>query len=148
MSVDPSALFEAEPYWVCHDCRSINELRHTHCYSCGLGRDVAGELEVIVDQPAGQPARFDVPAGSPFAAIAANPMQIEGRGIGVPVMGDPSIATDAVAVGPGRPGVAVAVPVVAEDGGALMLSDMAGEDDAEREATVGTSRDPVTKRHR
>lgn len=100
-------------------------------YRCGVARDAGGELEVIVEQPTGPPASFDVPAGSPFAAIAANPRGIEGRGIGVPVMGDPAIATDAVAVGPGRPGDAVAVPVVADD-------EAPGEDSLE----------PVVERHR
>jgi hypothetical protein len=113
-----------EPFWVCQDCRSVNELRHPHCYRCGLARDAAGELEVIVDQPTGPPARFEVPAGSPFAAIAAYPMQDPRRGPGVPVMADPHGATDAIAVGPGRPAHPVAVPVVAEDGEALMLADV------------------------
>jgi hypothetical protein len=131
MQTSPEA--EAEPFWVCHDCRSVNELRHTHCYRCGDARAAEGELEVIVEQPSGPPASFDVPAGSPFAAIAANPMQIEGRGIGVPVMGDPAAPTDAIAVGPGRsdhdqPDHAIAVPVVAEDGGALMLADVPDEE--------------------
>jgi len=139
---------EVEPYWVCQDCRSINELRHPHCYRCGRVRDAAGELEVIVHQPTGPPASFDVPAGSPFAAIAANPMQVEGRGVGVPVMGDPSIATDAVAVGPGRPGDAIAVPVVAEDGETLMLSDKADENATDGVAPLGTSLKPVTEHHR
>jgi hypothetical protein len=121
-------------------------LSHTHCYRCGLSRAVAGELEVIVDQPTSSPARFDLPAGSPFAAIAANPRQIDGRGVGVPVMGDPSRATDAVPVGPGGPGDAVAVPVVAEEGGALMLSDRAAPSDADR--AEGAAGDPVTERPR
>lgn len=116
---------EAEPFWVCQDCRSVNALRHPRCYRCGLARDAAGELEVIVDQPAGPPASFDVPAGSPFAAIAANPMGLPDRGPGVPVMADPSVPGDAVAVGPGRPAHPVAVPVVAEDGEALLLADAA-----------------------
>lgn len=92
----------AEPFWVCHDCRSVNELSHAHCYRCGVARDAEAELEVIVEQPSGPPAIFDVPAGSPFAAIAANPLQIPGQGIGVPVMADPSMTSDMVAVGPGR----------------------------------------------
>ena len=138
----------AEPFWVCHDCRSVNELRHAHCYRCGVARDAEGELEVIVDQPTGPPAFFDVPAGSPFAAIAAKPMGIDRRGVGVPVMGDPSIATEAVAVGPGRPGDAVAVPVVAEDGEALMLAEMTGDGDSDSAARGDESLEPFVERHR
>ncbi len=132
---------EAEPFWVCHDCRSVNELRHPHCYRCGVARDAGGELEVIVEQPSGPPASFDVPAGSPFAAIAANPRQVEGRGIGVPVMGDPASPTDAIPVGPGRH-APTAVPVVGEEGESLMLSDLAVEDVTADETAVEAS-DPV-----
>lgn len=92
----------AEPFWVCHECRSINELRHDHCYHCAARRDAQEQLELIVEQPSGLPVMVDFP-------------------IGVPVMGDRLGATDAIAVGPGRPEHAVAVPVVAEDGEALML---------------------------
>ena len=136
----------AEPFWVCHDCRSVNELRHPHCYRCGVARDAGGELEVIVEQPTGPPASFDVPTGSPFAAIAANPMQIEGRGIGVPVMGDPAGPTGAIPVGPGRAEPAVAVPVVAEDGETLMLADMPRENVAADEASVAVPTGPAPKR--
>ena len=126
---------EAEPFWVCHDCRSINELRHPHCYRCGVARDAGGELEVIVEQPTGPVPRFDVPVGSPFAAVAANPKQIEGRGVGVPVMGDAASPTDAIAVGPGR-SAPVAVPVIAEAGEALMLAEVPAEDEAAETARV------------
>jgi hypothetical protein len=121
-----SRLIDAEPYWVCHDCRSVNELSHRNCYRCGLARDATAELEVIVEQPALPKPIFDVPAGSPFAAIAANPMQLPDRGPGVPVMGGSSTASDAVAVGPGA-AHPVAVPVVAEDGEALFLAEMPAE---------------------
>jgi hypothetical protein len=135
----------AEPFWVCHDCRSVNELRHTNCYRCGLARDATAELEVIVDQPIGPPASFDVPAGSPFAAIAANPMGLPDRGPGVPVMADPSVASDAVAVGPGRPADPVAVPVVAEDGEAD--AEVAGGQATDDRATDDASLAPAVERH-
>jgi hypothetical protein len=113
----------ASPYWVCQDCRSINELRQTRCYSCGLGRDATPEIEVILDAPIGRPTTFDVPAGSPFAALAGN-TDIGGAapGPGVPVMADASDWNTGVPVGPGR-GEPAAVPVVAENGEALLLAD-------------------------
>lgn len=122
-----SSEVDAEPFWVCHDCRSVNELSHATCYRCGLARDATADLEVFVEQPAGPQPRFDVPAGSPFAAIAANPMQRPDRSPGVPVMADPSAAGDAVAVGPGRAAHHVAAPVVAENGEALLLAEMPDE---------------------
>jgi hypothetical protein len=118
---------DAEPYWVCQDCRSVNALSHRNCYRCGLARDATAELEVIVEQPTGPPPSFDVPAGSPFAAIAANPMQLPDGGPGVPVMADRSEASEAIPVGPGRGAHPVAVPVVAEDGEALLLAEMPDE---------------------
>jgi hypothetical protein len=90
----------APPLWVCHDCRSVNELRISHCYRCGAERDAAGELELIVDQPASRPSTFEAPAGSPFAATGANAEQ-RGRGPGTAVMADRPSAGEAVAVGPG-----------------------------------------------
>jgi hypothetical protein len=102
----------AEPFWVCHECRSINELRHDHCYHCAARRDAQEQLELIVEQPSGLPVRVDLP-------------------IGVPVMGGRAEATDAIAVGPGRTEHAVAVPVVAEDGKALMLAQTPEETVAE-----------------
>jgi hypothetical protein len=125
--IQTSPEIEAEPFWVCQDCRSVNELSHANCYRCGLARDATAELEVFVEQPAGPPPSFDVPAGSPFAAIAANPTQRPDRSPGVPVMAEPSTAGDAVAVGPGRTAQHVAVPVVAEDGEALLLAEMPEE---------------------
>jgi hypothetical protein len=98
----------AQPFWVCHECRSINELNHEHCYHCAVARDAQDELELIVEQPSGAPVRIEVSAASP---------------VGVPVMGRPAVSTDAIAVGPGRSERAVAVPVVAEDGESLMLAD-------------------------
>jgi hypothetical protein len=93
---------EAAPLWVCHDCRSVNEFRVSRCYRCGTERDAAGELEVIVDQPAARPSTFETPVGSPFAALGAAVNQGTPAS-GVPVMADPSTGRDAVAVGPGRP---------------------------------------------
>jgi hypothetical protein len=97
---------EVAPLWVCHDCRSVNELRLARCYRCGADRDATYEIEVIVDQPARRPSTFEVPAGSPFAALGAS-AAASGRGPGTPVMGDRAAARDAVAAGPGR---AVEVP--------------------------------------
>jgi hypothetical protein len=94
----------AAPLWVCRDCRSVNELRVSRCYHCGLERDTAAELEVIVDQPASRPMTFDAPAGSPFAALGGNVDTAPVAGPtrqGVPVMADPPAGRAPVAVGPG-----------------------------------------------
>ena len=115
---------EVSPYWVCQDCRSVNELRQTRCYSCGLSRDAIPEVEVIIDAPIARPTTFDVPAGSPFAALGGN-ADVRGAGStgpGVPVMADTAGWSTGVPVGPGR-GEPVAVPVVAENGEALLLAD-------------------------
>jgi hypothetical protein len=126
----PAAEVEAAPYWVCHDCRSINELRARRCYHCGLGRDATPEIEVIVDAPMSAPATFAVPAGSPFAAIGGNADRSPAAapGPGVPVMGSASNWNTGVPVGPGRTEPAIAVPVVAEDGEALLLADVPSAD--------------------
>jgi hypothetical protein len=112
---------EPAPFWVCHDCRSINELRAGHCYHCGLGRDTTPQIEVIIDAPVASPTVFNVPAGSPFAALGANVDPAAARGPGVPVMGDAAAWTTGVPVGPGNASPA-AIPVVAEDGEALLLA--------------------------
>jgi hypothetical protein len=95
---------EAAPLWVCHDCRSVNEFRMSRCYRCGVERAAGGDVEVFVDRPAVRPTTFEVPAGSPFAALGATPDQRteHGQGPGIPVMADAAEASDAVAVGPGR----------------------------------------------
>jgi hypothetical protein len=102
---------EVAPLWVCQDCRSVNELRLSRCYRCGLERDAAVEIEVILDAPAGPPAPFEVPAGSPFAARAADVQQRRG----IPVMAEPAPHRDSVAVGPGRNVVADTRETPAED---------------------------------
>ena len=114
---------EPAPFWVCHDCRSINELRAGHCYHCGLGRDTTPEIEVIIDAPVIAPAMFEAPAGSPFAALGANvvPGTAAGAGPGVPVMGNATARSAGVPVGPGK-ATGVAIPVVAEDGDSLLLA--------------------------
>ena len=83
------------PYWVCVDCRSVNELRLSRCYSCHQHRDAHEELEVIVDAPERGPGFFEAPAGSPFAALGARVSP------GVPVMTNEP--RPAMAVGPGHP---------------------------------------------
>jgi hypothetical protein len=98
----------AEPFWVCHECRSINELNHERCYHCAVARDAQEELEVIIEQPSGAPVMVEVFAASP---------------VGVPVMGGPAMSNAAIAVGPGRPEHAVAVPVIGEEGESLMLAE-------------------------
>jgi hypothetical protein len=83
--------------WVCHSCRSVNELRASRCYRCGNERDAAGAIEIIVDRPEASPRLFEVPAGSPFAAVAdAQPRQ------GVPVMDRSGTPGRSVPVGPRR----------------------------------------------
>ena len=89
---------KAAPYWVCPDCRSVNQLRHTHCYHCHQERDMQPDLEVIVEQPSRAPGFFEAPAGSPFAALGQAASTIE-PSPGVPVMAPTS---HPVAVGPGR----------------------------------------------
>jgi hypothetical protein len=89
---------EAAPLWVCHDCRSVNELRVSHCYRCGVERDATDEIEIVVDQPAARPGWFEVPAGSPFAAVATGGQPRPG----VAVMTGPTAADERVAVGPGH----------------------------------------------
>lgn len=120
---------EASPYWVCHDCRSVNALRLTRCYHCGLGQDATPEVEVILDAPTARPMTFDVPAGSPFAAIGGNVdrARTPAVGPGVPVMAGPSAWNTGVPVGPGRETAAVAAPVIAENGDALMLAETPGD---------------------
>lgn len=134
---------EPSPYWVCQDCRSINELRQTRCYSCGLGRDATPEVEVIIDAPIARPTTFDVPAGSPFAALGGNADlgSTGATGPGVPVMADASDWYTGVPVGPGR-GEPAAVPVVAEDGEALLLAD-APHSDPQGDAPLT----PAVERH-
>jgi hypothetical protein len=125
-----SADLEANPYWVCHDCRSVNQLRLSRCYHCSLARDATPEIEVIVDAPTGPPAVFEVPAGSPFAALGGNldPGRMPAPGPGVPVMAEAPDWSTGVPVGPGRIDRPVAVPVVAEGGEALLLAEApAGE---------------------
>jgi hypothetical protein len=134
---------EASPYWVCQDCRSINELRQSRCYSCGLSQDATPEVEVIIDAPFGRPTTFDVPAGSPFAALGGN-TDLRGAGAagpGVPVMADATDWNTGVPVGPGRAEPA-AVPVVAEDGEALLLAD-APPGDPQGDAPLA----PAVERH-
>ena len=116
---------EASPYWVCQDCRSVNALRLTRCYHCALSRDATPEIEVILDAPPARPMTFDVPAGSPFAAIGGNVDRARTQPAGpwVPVMADASDWNIDVPVGPGRETASVAVPVVAESGDALMLAE-------------------------
>lgn len=88
--------------WVCQDCRSVNDLRLSRCYRCGLERDAIEEIDVMLEVPPGPHAPFEVPAGSPFAALGGLAMASHGHGPGVPVMADRSSASDAIPVGPGH----------------------------------------------
>ena len=98
------------PFWVCHGCRSVNELRVSRCYRCGIGRDDAADIEVVVDQPAVRTVPRDLPAGSPFSAVVTG-----GRtGPGVPVMADRDGLAPGVAVGPGRESEASPIPLGSE----------------------------------
>jgi len=134
---------EPAPFWVCHECRSINELRQKRCYHCSLSRDLTPDIEVIIDAPFGSPATFDVPAGSPFAALGGR-VDRGAATTGVPVMADGSDWNTGVPVGPGRAD-AVAVPVVAEDGESLLL---ANTPDVDQDSGTGDSNlVPATERH-
>jgi hypothetical protein len=135
---------EASPYWVCHDCRSVNELRLTRCYSCGLSRDAVAEVEVILDTPPARLTTFEVPAGSPFAALGGNTDRVRtpAPGPGVPVMAGASNWSTGVPVGPGRETPVVAVPVVAENGDALLLAETPGDRD-----TADVSLSPAVERN-
>jgi hypothetical protein len=134
---------EAAPFWVCHDCRSINELRQTRCYHCSQSRDATPEVEVILDAPIRGPVTFDVPAGSPFAALGGR-VDRAAATTGVPVMGDAEDWNTGVPVGPGRAD-SVAVPVVAEDGESLLLGNARDAD--EEFETADATLIPATERH-
>ena len=108
---------EVAPFWVCHDCRSVNELRLSRCYRCGLDRDAAEEIEVIVDQPALRPSTFEAPAGSPFAALGGMVDQA-GHGPGVPVMAEDARRSP-VPVGPGQPHEPSVAAPAADDSAAV-----------------------------
>lgn len=101
---------EAAPQWACRGCRSVNELRVSHCYRCGLERDPIDDIELVADQPAPRPGSFEVPAGSPFAAVATG---VQPRP-GVPVMAGPDAEDERVAVGPGHNPDAIATDSAAE----------------------------------
>jgi hypothetical protein len=133
---------EPAPFWVCHECRSINELRQTRCYHCSLSRDLTPDVEIIIDAPIGSPATFDVPAGSPFAALGGR-VDRAAATTGVPVMSDASSWNTGVPVGPGRADT-VAVPVVAEDGDSLLLANAPGAD--EELETADVTLFPATER--
>lgn len=92
---------EVAPFWVCRDCRSVNELRLSRCYRCGTDRDAVEAIEVIVDQPAVRPTTFEAPAGSPFAALGGMVEQAGDRP-GVAVMAEDA-GHRPVPVGPGQP---------------------------------------------
>lgn len=96
----------AAPLWVCNDCRSVNELRVSRCYRCGLEHDLAGDVEIVVEPPAIRAMPINVPAGSPFAAVVARGRE----GPGVPVMVDPEHQLRPIAVGPGREYDEAAIP--------------------------------------
>jgi hypothetical protein len=113
-----SGPLEAAPLWVCQACRSVNQLRLSRCYRCGVGRDATDEIEVILDQPSDRPATFQVPAGSPFSAIATSANTEPDGGAGMPVMADPSLERDRIAVGPGRPADAEFEPTAVTAGNA------------------------------
>jgi hypothetical protein len=99
------------PMWVCRGCRSVNELRVSRCYRCG--RDAPAEIELVVAQPSPSPAFFEVPAGSPFAALSTT-NQMSGEDPGMPVMAGPSSSHEPIAVGPGHPVAAPTWPVFPE----------------------------------
>jgi hypothetical protein len=102
--------------WICSDCRSANEVRHSRCYRCGLERDaIVGDLQVLdgdglvalpIDVAYGWSGLPDdaipdavppIPATSwPAAATAAPPPPVRTQ----PLAGKPRRL---VAVGPGRP---------------------------------------------
>lgn len=118
---------EAAPLWVCHDCRAVNELRRSQCYHCGAAPDKGGEIEWIVEVPAARPSTFEAPAGSPFAALGANP-EHGAPAQGVPVMADEH---DWAAVGPG--------PTVHREGEVAAVAPSANE--RELPATAGEPRE-------
>ena len=84
------------PLWVCHSCRSINDLHAMRCYRCGNERDALGKIEIVIDRQEPQRRMFEAPEGSPFAAVTDTQPR------GVPVMGPASGARGPVPVGPGH----------------------------------------------
>lgn len=108
----------AEALWVCRDCRSVNQLRLSRCYRCGLAVDATDEIDVVLDLPSSPQRAFEVPSGSPFAAAggAIRASDVGDRpasdGPGVPVMADRSGVSEALPVGPGHLAVVGVKPPV------------------------------------
>lgn len=98
----------AAALWVCRDCRSVNQLRLSRCYRCGLDVDATEEIDVVLDLPSVPRTPFEVPVGSPFAASGGATRASEvgdqrAPGVpGVPVMADRSSTSEPVPVGPGH----------------------------------------------
>jgi hypothetical protein len=95
-------MLEAVPLWVCAECRSVNAIRVDSCYRCGTARAPDEEVEVIVDHPTTAPAFFEVPAGSPFAALSDATNRAIHDGPGIPVMDTPAPVAEAP-IAPGLP---------------------------------------------
>ncbi len=102
---------KATPYWVCRDCRSINEMRLARCYHCGLARTATREVEILIDRPGYRPVPLVLPVEAPSKALAASasatPVASLARAArsrkraGTPVMSQ-AADVDPVAVGPGH----------------------------------------------
>ena len=126
---------EAVPLWVCQDCRSVNKLRVTRCYRCGVERDRPGDIEVIVNAPTAVPTFFEVPVGSPFAALSESLSRAPTDGPGTPVMADPRSPWDAIPVGPGRADEYPVTPARADANRTRGTSPTTGETSPPNDAT-------------
>jgi hypothetical protein len=102
---------KATPYWVCRDCRSINEMRLVRCYHCALPRTSTREVEILIDRPGYHPVPLVLPTEAPSTAPAASASKTpvaslaraarSRKSSGTPVMGQ-APGVDPVAVGPGH----------------------------------------------
>jgi hypothetical protein len=121
---------KATAFWVCRDCRSINEMRLARCYHCALPRTSTREVEVLIDRPGYRPVPLvlpvEAPSTAPAASASATPVASLARAAkgrksaGTPVMGQ-AADVDPVAVGPGHEaGVDQGVAPTKEESGAAV----------------------------
>jgi hypothetical protein len=88
--------------WVCPNCRSASEVHQVRCYRCGYERDSQHALEIVYSDPELERVAEEGPDAEPYPGVA---------------------------VGPGRPVVAAAVPDVGSDDGFAPADDAQGGQD-------------------
>lgn len=87
--------------WVCPNCRSASEVHQVRCYRCGYERDSQRALEIVYSDPELERGIEEEPVAVPYPGIA---------------------------VGPGRPVVAAAVPDLDTDDGHAPADEQDGQD--------------------